>query len=198
MSEEKYGRLQKSPLNRLRLTEKGFWECFDVLVGKSEFYDAAKRGEEVPYFTRIRRDLGRNSHFLHPRETFLRLVEAVAQDVAANPRERGVVITAGPTPEIYKQIFLSYGADHADARKIYILGQTGSTRFDAKNLLYVTAEDDHMKDREVLMSLKEGSGYAIFGLNRDEDICGFNTSDEWLVESLIEKVQDLYMLQGSF
>jgi hypothetical protein len=29
-------------------------------------------------------------------------------------------------------------------------------------------------------------------------VCGFNTADEWLVEAMMEKVQDMYLLQGSF
>jgi diguanylate cyclase (GGDEF)-like protein len=196
--EEKYGRLQKSPLHRLHLMEKTFWDAFDILVGKPAYYDQIRKGEDVPYFSRIRKDLGRSGHFSLPRESFLRMIEAIAQDVVSAPAERGLVIAAGPTPEIYKQIFLSFGPDPPTGRNIYIVGQAGSTRFDARNLLYVTTEDERLRDREFIFYLKENGAYGLFATNRHDEVCGFNTADEWLVEAMMEKVQDMYLLQGNF
>ncbi|MBE0603320.1 MAG: diguanylate cyclase, partial [Deltaproteobacteria bacterium] len=149
VAEEKQARQQKSPLHRLRLSERTFWEAFDVLVGKPDHYEQLRKGEDVSYFQRMRRDLGRNGYFSLPRENYLRILESVAQDAATDGKDRGVVIVAGPTPEIYKQVFLSYRSDAPTNRNVFILGQGGSTRFDAKNLLYVSAEDDLLKDREV-------------------------------------------------
>lgn len=198
LAEDKYLRQQKSPLHRLRLMDKSFWDAFEVLVGKPAYYDLLRKGEDVPYFTRIRRDLGRNGHFSLPREMFLRIVESLAQDVASQGDARGLVIAAGPRPEIFKQIFLSFGTDIPAERNIYIIGQSGSTRFDAKNLLYVTADDNHLKDKEIVLYLKENSAYGVFAMGRQDEVCGFNTADEWLVEAMMEKIQGIYQLQGNF
>jgi diguanylate cyclase (GGDEF)-like protein len=198
VAEEKYARQQKSPLHRHRLADRTFWEAFEILVGKAEYYELLRRGEDVPYFLRFRRDLGRNSHFSVPRETYLRILESVAQDVVTTPEDRGIVIVAGPTPEIYKQIFLSFDPARSPRRNIYIVGQSGSTRFDARNLLYVSTEDEMLRDREVLLYLKENGAYAVFGADRGGDIEGFNTADEWLVEAMMEKIQEMYHLQGNF
>jgi diguanylate cyclase (GGDEF)-like protein len=198
LAEDKFLRQQKSPLHRMRLMEKSFWDAFDVLVGKSEYYEQLRKGEEVPYFTRIRRDLGRNGHFSLPREMFLRIVESIAQDVASGGDARGLVIAAGPRPEIFKQIFLSFGTETRPGRNIYILGQAGSTRFDAKNLMYMTADDDRLKEKEIILYLKENGAYAFFATGWQEEVCGFHTADEWLVEVMMEKVQEMYLLQGNF
>jgi diguanylate cyclase (GGDEF)-like protein len=198
VAEEKYARQQKSPLHRHRLADRTFWEAFEILVGKAEYYELLRRGEDVPYFLRFRRDLGRNGHFSVPRETYLRILESVAQDVVTTPEDRGIVIVAGPTPEIYKQIFLSFDPARSPRRNIYIVGQSGSTRFDARNLLYVSTEDEMLRDREVLLYLKENGAYAVFGADRGGDIEGFNTADEWLVEAMMEKIQEMYHLQGNF
>jgi len=198
VAEEKYARQQKSPLHRQRLAARSFWDAFEILVGKAEYYETLRRGEDVPYFLRFRRDLGRNGHFSLPRETYLRIVESVAQDMAATPGDRGMVIVAGPTPEIYKQIFLSFEPSRSPRRNIYIVGQSGATRFDAKNLLYVSSEDEMLRDREVLLYLKENGAYALFGADRGGEIEGFNTADEWLVEAMMEKIQEMYHLQGNF
>ena len=198
IAEAKYVQRQKSPFHRMNLVEKPFWRAFDLLVGKPEHYDLLRKGKEVPYFSRIRRDFGRNGHFCLGRETFHRMVESVAQDVVSWNEDRGLVIAAGPRPEMFKQIFLSFGADAPAGRNIYIIGQSGSTRFDSKNLLYVTAEDERLKDREIILFLKENGAYGLFASDRLEEVCGFNTADEWLVEAMMEKVQDLYHLQGNF
>jgi diguanylate cyclase (GGDEF)-like protein len=198
VAEEKFARQQKSLLHRMRIADRPFWDAFEILVGKREHYDFLRRGEEVPYFLRFRKDLGRNAHFSVPRETWLRILEAVAQDVAANPEERGLVIAAGPTPEIYKQIFLSFEPSTTPRRNVYVVGQSGSTRFDSKNLMYVAAEDELLKDREFVLYLKEGGAYGCFCVSREIDVEGFNTADESLVEAMVEKAQQMYQLQGNF
>jgi diguanylate cyclase (GGDEF)-like protein len=197
-AEEGYIRQQRSPLSRLRLQEKAFWDAFDILVGKSSFYDRLASGEEVPYFSRIRRDLGRNGHFMIPRDSFQRVVEAVAQDIHASKDERGLAIAAGPRPEVFRQIFLSFGPEPPPSSRIYLIGRSGTTRFDGRNILYVSAEDERLATREILLYLKENGAYGLFAADRGEDVCGFNSADEWLVESMMEKIQDLYLLQGHF
>jgi diguanylate cyclase (GGDEF)-like protein len=198
VAEEKQARQQKSPLHRLRITERNFWDAFDVLVGKPDYYELLRKGEDVPYFQRVRRDLGRNGYFSIPRENFLRILESVAQDASSDGKDRGVVIVAGPTPEIYKQVFLSFQSDAPTNRNVFILGQGGSTRFDARNMLYVSAEDDLLKDREVILYLKGNGAYGLFGTDRGAEVEGFNTADEWLVEAMIEKIQEMYLLQRTF
>lgn len=198
VAEEKYARQQKSPLHRMRLVDRLFWDAFDVLVGRREQYELLRKGEEVPYFLRFRKDLGRNSHFSVPRETWLRTLEAVAQDVTLNPEDRGIVIAGGPTPEIYKQIFLSFKSSIPPNRKVYIVGQSGHPRFDATNLMYVPTEDEFLKKREFVLYLKENGAYGFFCSARGSEVEGFNTSDETLVEAMMEKAQEQYQLQGNF
>lgn len=198
VAEEKYARQQKSPLHRLRLVDRLFWDAFEILVGKREQYDLLRKGEDVPYFLRFRKDLGRNAHFSVPRESWLRILESVAQDVAVNPEDRGLVIAGGPTPEIYKQIFLSFDAKSPPHGNVYVVGQSGSTRFAANNVMCVAAEDEPLKDREFVLYLKDGGAYGLFCNARGSEVEGFNTADEWLVEAMIEKAQERYQLQGNF
>jgi diguanylate cyclase (GGDEF)-like protein len=197
LAEEKFLRQRKSPLHRLRLMEKSFWDAFEILVGKPEHYERLRRGEDVPSLARVRKDLGRNGHFSLPRGMFLRLVESVAQDVASEGDARALVIAAGPRPEIFKQIFLSFGPEPSEGRSICILGQSGTARFDAKHLMYRSADDDRLKEREVVLYLKENGAYGLFSIGLQEDACGFHTADEWLVEAMMEKFQDTYLLQGN-
>jgi two-component system cell cycle response regulator len=198
VAEEKYFLQKRSPFHRMHLQEKILWSAFDILLGKPEYYGLLREGQGVPYFSRFTRDLGRNGHFCLDRETFLQMVESVAQDAVSRATKRGLVIAAGPRPEMFKQIFLSLGSEAGNGRKVYIIGRAGSTRFDSKNLLYVNAEDDHLRDREIVLCLKENGAYGLFATHLQDEMCGFNTSDEWLVDSMLEKVQETYHLQGNF
>lgn len=197
-AEEKYHGQKQSPFHRLHLPEKALWNAFDILVGKPEYYDLLREGRSVPYFARFKRNGGRYGHFRLSRENFLRMVESVAQDTVSRNMKRGLIIAAGPRPEMFKQIFLSLGSDADNGRNVYVIGRAGSTRFDSKNLLYVNAEDEQLRDRELILFLKENGAYGLFATDREDEVCGFNTADEWLVDSMMEKVQETYRLQGNF
>jgi len=197
-AEEKFQGQKRSPFHHMHLPEKVLWNAFDILVGKPEYYDHLREGRSVPYFSRFKRDRGRNGHFRLSRENFLRMVESVAQDTVSRNMKRGLVIAAGPRPEIFKQIFLSLGPDAGNGRNIYIIGRAGSTHFDSKNLLYVNADDKQLQDRELILFLKENGAYGLFATDREDEVCGFNTADEWLVDSMMDKVQETYRLQGNF
>jgi diguanylate cyclase (GGDEF)-like protein len=181
--EEKYLRQKKSPLYRMRLMDKTFWDAFDILMGKPE---------------RVDKDLGRNRHFALARETFLRLVEAVAQDVSFQENFRGLVIAAGPRPEIFKRIFLSFESDERQRRNVCVFGPAGSTRNGAMSMRSENAPQEALKEKEVLLYLKEDGAYGIFAAGRQDEVCGFHTADEWLVEAMMEKMQEHYRLQGNF
>jgi diguanylate cyclase (GGDEF)-like protein len=198
VAEEKFARQQKSPLHRMRLADRTFWEAFEVLVGKRENYELLRKGEEVPFFLRFRKDFGRNAHFSIPRESWLRVLESIAQDISVNAGGRALVIAAGPTPEIYKQIFFSFKSSLPAHGNVYVVGQSGSTRFDSKNLMYVTTEDEQLKEREFVLYLKEGAAYGMFCTAGGSEVEGFNTADESVVEAMMEKAQEMYQLQGNF
>ncbi|MBI5341751.1 MAG: diguanylate cyclase [Deltaproteobacteria bacterium] len=181
--EKKYLRQKKSPLYRMHLMEKTFWDAFDILMGTPE---------------RVDKDLGKNRHFTLPRETYLRLVEAVAQDVSLQGNFRGLVIAAGPRPEIYKRIFLSFESDEPARRNVCVVGPAGGIRDGAKNLGCEIDPTEALKEKEVLLYLKEDGAYGIFAAGRQDEVCGFHTADEWLVEAMMEKMQEHYRLQGNF
>jgi hypothetical protein len=78
------------------------------------------------------------------------------------------------------------------------VGKAGSRNFDAENLRYTSADDEFLREREVLLYLKENGAYGIFATVRNDEMRGFNTADEWLVDTMIEKMQGVYIQQGNF
>lgn len=191
-------RQRSGPLHRLRLMDKPFREAFDILLGNQDQQDPPLKEENVERIAENRKDLGRNRRFSMKRETYLRLVEAVAQDVSSLGNSRGLVIAAGPRPEIFRQIFLSFGSSISARRKIYVVGRPGRARFEGINLLHVPSDDEFLKEREVLLYLKENGAYGVFAAGRDDEMSGFSTADEWLVEAMMGKMKEVYSIQGSF
>ncbi len=59
-------------------------------------------------------------------------------------------------------------------------------------------DDERLDSTYVLLYLKNSGAYALMMKTLNGNLLGFNSSDEVLVETLFEKIQDMYMIQGSF
>lgn len=197
LGEKKRLRQKIGPLHRLRLMDKPIWDAFDIIVDKDADENTQTRKDDGVPAERVGKDLGRNGYFSLDRAIYLKLVEAVAQDVASLGNSRAIIVAAGPRPEIFRRIFLSFGAEESARCRISIVGKAGSARFDAKNLAFVAADDEYLKDREVLLYLKESGAYGIFATGRDDEMCGFNSADEWLVDTMMDKMQEEYFPSGN-
>ena len=44
----------------------------------------------------------------------------------------------------------------------------------------------------------DDGAYGLFCSDRGGEVEGFNTADEWLVDAMLEKAQEMYLLQGNF
>jgi diguanylate cyclase (GGDEF)-like protein len=196
VGEEKCLRQRNGPLHRLRLMDKPLWEAFDILVDRNAHENIRNRRDDILHAGHAGKDLGRNGCFSLDRAIYSRLVEAVAQDASSLGDSRGIVIAAGPRPEIFRRIFLSFGSEASARCRICIIGKAGGARFNAKNLAFVDADDEYLKEREVLLYLKENGAYGVFAAGRDDEMCGFNTADEWLVDSMMDKLQGAYFPRG--
>ncbi len=131
-------------------------------------------------------------------EEFTKVVEVISQDLCMGKDERGILLVAGPRPELIRQILSSFEIGNVPSKKIYILGKKAVSKFDAKNVLIVSAEDRRLDSSHILIYLKDSGAYALMTTSADGNLVGFNTSDEVLVETLFEKIQDMYMIQGTF
>ncbi len=171
VSEEKLRRQRESPLHRLNLVETPFWEAFEILASGPERRDPPENGE-APIGSPIAKDLGRNGHFSLSRETYRCIVEAVAQDACSTGGSRGIVMAAGTRPEILKRIFLSLHPGGQGPGRLFVM-------------------DEALTEKEVLLYAKECVAYGIFALERPDEMRGFHTADEWLVEAMMEKLQEI-------
>lgn len=194
-AEERFRRQKESPLRRLHLVDKPFWEAFDILTDGAECRIPVD-GEESPSWPSVAGDLGRNGYFSLPHEEYRRFMEAIAQDVRSIGNSRGTLVAAGPRPEIFRRILLSFDAAGPDRGGIFILGRAGEAPPDEGNITHVIAGDEELREKEFLLYAKADGAYGIFAKERRDEMRGFHTADEWLVDAMIEKLQENHPLQG--
>lgn len=196
--DKKFILYKRSPVYKYQLQDKSFWDIFEVIIGdfskyKEQSSDLVDRGN-----FRVKANFGRNRYFSMETEEFTKVVEVISQDLCMGKDERGILLVAGPRPELIRQILSSFEISNVPSKKIYILGKKAVSKFDAKNVLIVSAEDRRLDSSHILIYLKDSGAYALMTTSADGKLMGFNTSDEVLVETLFEKIQDMYMIQGTF
>ncbi|MBI5575696.1 MAG: diguanylate cyclase [Deltaproteobacteria bacterium] len=180
-AENKLLRRRESPLHRLRLEGKTFWEACRLLASGADVSPAQ----------------GRSGRFSLHRRAYLRLVEAIAQDVCAIGDSRAIVIAAGPRPEIFKQICLSFNPGGPERCAIRIVGRSCETPPDDGNMTHFYIDDEALEENEFLLYRRENGAYGIFAAVQGEEVRGFHSADEWLVDAMTEKLQETYPSLGT-
>ena len=189
-AEKKLVRLRRSPVYKYQLQEKGFWDIYDIIVGEQYKYeDSAIERKSYDYW-KVKSDYGRNRYFSIKSEEYSRIIEIMAQDLCIDREERGILVLAGPRPEFIRQILSTFEVGEVPSKKVYILGRKAIPKFEAKNVLIIPADDIRLDSSNIILYLKDSGAFGFLSMIRDGLIYGFNTSDEVLVETLYEKLQD--------
>ncbi len=176
---------KKSPFHHLELSEKGLWECVDLLLS-----DAAKKmvagGRKDGTGVAAR-------HFAFPDSFYPRLRDSFVEEVLLRPSLRGILVlgmeTVSPRADFCRKIA---GMDNL-ATRTFVLGKRGKDAWNIPNITPVYLKENE-EPLDILLFLNEQGGYAF--LRRAEGGGeSFHSSDLYLVEKLISKFQDHYLLQ---
>lgn len=196
--DKKFILYKKSPVYKFQLQDKKFWDIFEIIIGDFSKYKKVDTESFEQGNLRVKSDHGRNRYLLMESTDFSRIIEVISQDLCLGKKERGMLLLAGPRPELIRQVLSSFELGKVPSKKIFILGKKAVTKFDTKNVLIVPTDDDRLDSTYILLYLKDSGAYAFLTSTLNGKLVGFNTADEVLVETLFEKIQDLYMIQGSF
>lgn len=179
---------KNSIYHRFDLYEKGFRESVDMLLS-----DVARAA--------VDRDR-ENGKALAPTtysnfSTFFysSLCNSFVDEVLLRPFLRGMLFlgmeTVSPKAPLCKKIA---GIENLSTR-VFIMGKRGEEEWNIPNITPVYLKDGE-KPLNVIIFLNEDGGYSFLGKRVDGDsIRSFHTSDVYLVEKLISKLQDHYFLQ---
>ncbi len=193
---ERFNSLRKSPVYRYRLWEKKFWDIFSLLVTHEA---SPKNIDEAGKFQsrKIRADQGRNRYFSFPSQELIRIIEVIAQDISVEREGRGILVIAGPRPELSKQILSMFSLDEVKSKKVYIIGKHSAPALEGENIMVITDDDKRLERGHTILYLKSNGSFALIGQEMNENVFGLTTCDGPLVETLYEKIRKQYMIQGT-
>ncbi len=196
-AEGRFTQLRRSSVYRYHLYEKHFWDIFEILLGQEKNGGNGRRsGENGPY-RKIRSDRGKNSYFTISPDEIMKIIEVISQDISLDQESRGILIVAGPRPELVKQIISIFELEKGSRKKIYILGRQAAPKSDSKNIFMIRENDEKLDERHIILYLKEEGSFALLGRSEEGMVFGLNSCDDPLIEILYEKIQKLYMLQAT-
>jgi hypothetical protein len=176
--------VSESLFQHLDLVEKGFWESVAVLFKHSRKAPAIKEAEVPPYVYET----------FHS-DFYGDLLSCFADEVTLRPFLRGVLFvgvdTISPDTEFCKKIAATEGL----ATRVFLVGKRGDKEWNIPNITPVYLSEKE-KPIRMILSLNEEAGYAFLGLQgRGKRLNAFHTPDIVLVEKLITKLREHYLLQ---
>jgi len=196
-AEQKFIAFKRSAASRFHLYDRNLWDLLDVILGPPSRWKNGS-GQLEGKSHRVKPDFGRNRYFQCDADELLKVVEVVAHDLCIEENTRGIIIVAGPRPELIRQAIGTFDLGESSGKKIYILGKMAIPKMETGNIIVVPTGDDRLDQNVIFIYLKETGAYALCGRLGGGKMMGFNTSDEVMVEILYEKIQELYLIQGGF
>jgi len=206
--------MEYSPFFSLDLSGKGFWDSVETLLGgekkagppENESPVAAEEAADTRYsrFSTYAFCLYPSGRLPYPTSYlysdfsssfFIRLCGAFVNEVVLRPFLRGALFIGLETVSPHEAFCKKIAPIENLYTRVFVLGKRGKEDWNIPNITPVYLK----KGEKPLMSiifLNEDGGYAFIGKKTaDNKIHAFHTSDIYLVEKLIEKLQAHYLLQ---
>ena len=175
--------VKESLFQHLELSDKGFWESVDIILEDSEGYK--RLGSTLPSEV--------YSEFSD--RFYAGLRDMFAREVSCRPYLRGVLFvgteTISPRDDFCSRIA---GLENLSTR-VFVVGKKGNEEWNVPNITPVYLKEGEIPVNMVFF-LNEETGYAFLRKpDKGEGSLSFHTSDVFLVEKLISKLRDHYLLQ---
>ncbi|MBI5643914.1 MAG: hypothetical protein HY954_10630 [Deltaproteobacteria bacterium] len=172
---------KESLWERLNFKNKLFWEILGDLSGKpysgldNSSFDAGS-GQEL------------NEFFID------QINNLIVKEISRTPQKKGILYFA--SKNISKGLVKLLGSAGAMSSKIFLVGETDSGAADIKNATPILLDDPRLRETFFTLFLNEDAGYGLICKeNWGATFTCFHTSDPFLVEGLITKLQNEYSLQ---
>ncbi len=182
--------LNESLFHRLDLPEKGLWESIEAIMSLDN--ESLSRENEL---SRARGIASVGGYPDFSNDFYADLCELFVDDVLSRPYLRGALFigvdTVSPGTKLCKKI----AAVNNLATRVFVIGKKGKGEWNIPNITPV-----YMKEKEsplnMIFFLNEETGYVFLGKKgKGKKVQSFHTSDLYLVEKLISRLRDHYLLQ---
>lgn len=181
---------QRSSIYRkLNLEEKSFWEVVDLLLGKEGY----KATEDIK---------GLSRHHIFTSALINQTQKVVFQEIAQNPDMRGILYLGIQRIDPRMSFLENHQIIESSATRVFILGQSagakgkGDKSWDIPQITPIFLSDERMQSHTFILYLNEDYAYGLIcRIGKQGKLLGFHTGDSTLVEKLVSKLQDNYMLK---
>jgi hypothetical protein len=174
---------RESLFQRLDLSEKNFWESVEIIFdkcGRQEVKGPSLSGS-------VYADFGDGFYEA--------LLDSFVNEVLLRPHLRGVLFLGADTISPKEDYCRKIATVENLATRVFVVGKRGKEKWDIPNITPVYLKEGEVPANMVLF-LNEETGYAFVGGSRKCDDCNsFHTSDIFLVEKLISRLRNHYLLQ---
>ncbi len=175
--DRKFQAAKQSLYWKLNLQGKGLWEVFHNLFSIPEVNPVISNAAKIILTDNEVEGIHR----------------FIIEDMIGTNYKALLYILADQFPESINISMLPLKSDKSV--KLYYLGRGNGERFDHGAFFPIKVEDEKLLMNRACIYLTEDSAYALLGRKIENGWEGFHTSDEYLVERLIYKVQEEYKLQ---
>ncbi|PLY02904.1 MAG: hypothetical protein C0624_07565 [Desulfuromonas sp.] len=187
--------LRESLFHREPLQTATFWDAVHMILGSSKDYRFTGDGIEVsktlaPYTSTLH-----SKYFRMPEGRMNDVQRMFCLEIVESYRTRGVLFRSCLDFEQTRGQLCDEQAIEKTSTTVYLLGGDKRVSWDLQHIVPVHIPDTQFRKVHFLLYLSEDHAYGVFATEMQGDLVGFHTSDFFLVENMVVKLQEQYQLQ---
>jgi two-component system cell cycle response regulator len=187
---------QRSLFRRLHLEQNGLWDVVAALVGQQSDHEGAL-SEASELFRLAEESEAGSAHCIFDAD-FLDAVEEEICRQAVDVTDRRAVIYALGGTIVSQARSLERMLEGCERARALLIGKNGEGNQPSEfaSVTRVFVDDERVDNHRLFLVLGERLAYAFCGRRGSDDrLFGFHSCDQYLVESLISKLQDHFNFQ---
>jgi len=175
--------------------EQPFWTAVEQLIGTSVDYQQTANGLKVSPRLALFEQGSRGSYFRIPRGRLEEITVALCREAEEEHNSRGIFYRgAGAFEPLRRTLQQVPGFDHGSTY-LFLLGGKDRIEWESPQLVPIYIDDERFTQVPFLFYLNDDQAYLFLARPVGEELVGYHSSDPYLVENMIAKLQEHYQLQ---
>ncbi len=186
VAEERIRQKRESLWTRLAMEKKIFWEMLETVAVLDE-----KGITHAPFETSSDGEL---------KKDFLQTInEAILNEIILTPKKRGILYISMPKITRQEPLVKKLQSIFENETKIYLVGDRENVDFDNNNIIVRDMKDQRLLETSFTLFMNKDVAYGVFSKESWGGVSTcFHTSDKFLVEGMITRLQRDYALEENF
>lgn len=175
--------------------EQPFWTAVDHLLGTSADYQQTADGLKVSPRLTLFDQGSRGSYFRIPRTRLEEITTALCREAEEERNSRGIFYRGAGDFEPLRRTLQQVPGFDRGATYFFLLGGKDRIDWESQQLVPIYIDDERFTQVPFLFYLNDDQAYLLLARSVGDDLVGYHSSDSYLVENMIAKLQEHYQLQ---